>query len=329
MRSPLPRPSASAALALCAVAALLVFAPARAGESDPFWEWRRPVRDSTAALNATLEDGFERGLAEVNRSPYAASMACADVVEGMTAPLRGFEFLFFVGGIRGRYIDARPASNTEDAERARTAGLFRYVPPFNVGLKAPLRPIVRGGDVRFALDKVGHFLAEGVAGYRVLVAERARGADERAAVRAALMNGVHQENGIYGRYITGVFSFADLEANARGLRWVRDLCDGPRPGLSFADGRWRTAAPFDLRSYVTPCMDEAWLPNGYFDGLWDEVRRGVRASCGLRRRPDVVARFAAYAQRRCDADLAPLIAELAASGAIPDPRRFTMDEACR
>lgn len=322
---PLPLP----ALALAAVAALTACWPARAGESDPFWEWRRPVRDSTAALNAHIEDGIQRGVAEVNRSPFAASMACVDVVERMTVPLRGFEFFFFIGGLHGRYVDARPASNTEDALRAHTVGLFRYVSPFNVGLQAPLRPIVRAGDVRFALDKVGHFLAEGVAGYRVLVAARAGGADERTAVRSALMNGVDEENSIYGKYITGVFSFADLEANARGLRWVRDLCGGPRPGLAFADGRWRIAAPFDLRRYVTPCMDEAWRPNAYFGGLWDEVRRGLRASCALRRRPDIVERFAGYAQRRCDQDLAPLIEELAASGAIPDPRRFTLDEACR
>ena len=110
---------------------------------------------------------------------------------------------------------------------------------------------------------------------------------------------------------------------------MRDLCDGPRPALTLVDGRWRNGARFDLREYFTPCMDEAWRPNGYFGSLWDEVRRGLRASCDLRGRPDVAARFAAYAQRRCDEDLAPLIDELAASGAIPDPRRFTLEEACR
>lgn len=314
---------------LAALVALSACWPARAGESDPFWEWRRPVRDSTATLNEYLEESFQRGLAEVNRSPLAASMQCVDVVEGMTAPLRGFEFFFFVGGLRGRYLDARPASNTEDALRARTVGLFRYVSPFNVALQTPLRPIVRSGDVRFSLDKLGHFLAEGVAGYRVLQAARARGADERAAVRSALMLGVDQENGIYGRNITGVFSFADLEANARGMRWVRDLCDGPWAGLLLVDGRWHTVAPFDLRSYLTPCMDEAWRPNAYFGELWDEVRRGMRASCDLRVRPDVVARFAAYAQLGCDEELAPLIDELAASGAIPDPAHFTLDQGCR
>lgn len=324
------RRSARSIVALAVVVQLLGAPDARAGETDQFYLWRRAVPDSADALNAHLDEGFRRGLDGVNRRPWAADMACIDVVDAMMAPLTGFEFTFFAGGRRGHAILPAPESNTEVRERYDPQGMYRFIAPWNVGLRAPLRPSVRAGDVAFGLDKIGHFLSEGARGYRRVLAARAAGLDEARATEAAMQLGVEQELGMFGGWITGVFSYADLEANASGVRFVRALCDGPRPALRVERGEWILEAPLDLRRFVTSCWDESVRPNAYLrDGQWDEVRRGLQPTCRLRERPDVRAARAAAARAPCDEDLDRFLAREEDAGRIPLRARFTLEEACR
>ncbi|MBL1278781.1 MAG: hypothetical protein COA33_000790 [Fluviicola sp.] len=67
-------------------------------------------------------------------------------------------------------------------------------------------------------DKLGHFFAQGFEYFEIA---REKG------VEAALMYGIRTELGKFGLRTTGVFSYADLEANEDGLKFYQDLYNNP------------------------------------------------------------------------------------------------------
>src|SRR5690606_6994789 len=76
-------------------------APARAAETDPYYAWLHPPRDSTAALNRTLNRLLDGALDDVNRSWRWQELSCADVTAEMALPLVRTGMWFFVGAMDG------------------------------------------------------------------------------------------------------------------------------------------------------------------------------------------------------------------------------------
>ena len=314
-------------LAAALVVALASATPAGAAETEPHYGWQHPPRDGTAALNAAVDALLQRGLDEVNAAPDGAQWPCHEVALRMVSPLWATAGWFFLGLTRSWPVDVRPASSTEYVEQFLPASTYRdlHLPPF--GQLVPHDPVVRVGDVVFGVDKLGHMFTNGARAYARFVAARKAGATITDAERAALLPGVGEEHTILGVWASGIFSFADLEANAAGLRFLRAQCEGPAPALRLVQGRWHGGA-FDVAAWVTPCFDEAFEPSAFAPCDGAPMHAAIRSLCPRWHRPDVQERWARLRARRCDPGWRALRHELRAAGSIPDARRWNIAVVC-
>jgi hypothetical protein len=133
---------------------------------------------------------------------------------------------------------------------------------FFTGISMQLADLM--GTVRLAghevgLDKFGHFFAEGWSYFKIAYLD-----DE--GVAAAMDWGENTERTYFGRFTTGIYSYADLTANFNGMRfWRRVLGDGEdplgqeraeQPYVACQQDRWVLQERLDLGEYVDAAWDE-------------------------------------------------------------------------
>jgi hypothetical protein len=302
---------------------------ARAAETEPHYGWQVVPKDATSAIDEAVNVRLQAAVAEVNARLDRASLRCSDVARAVTDPLWATAGWYFVGLTRSWKLNVSPASATEYFEDFLPVSTYRHARLWPFGKFVPVDPAVRVGDVVFGTDKLGHLFTNGGREYHRYLAARAAGADAVSAERTALMVGVDEEHSILGMWASGIFSFADLEANASGLRFYRSLCEGEAPGLRFDGARW-VLVPFTIAAWVTPCFDEAFEPSAYADGDRSALQADILALCPRWRRRDVQDRWHAMKTRGCTDNVTwrALRQELAASGVVPDPRPFSIELLC-
>lgn len=313
-------------LALCLV--LCLARPARSAETDPYYAWLHPPRDSTHALHAKLNEILDDALREVNRGWGWRRMSCPEVAQALVRPLRPTTMWFFVGAMDGYRLDYSPRSNTEYREEYAPRSIYREAGPWKWGLIVPPDPTLRIAGVNLSPDKLGHFFFEGWQYYTTYHAALEDGLSEREAHEKAIRHGIREETFIQGDVISGIFSYADLEANEQGLQFYLRLCDDEAPLLQKGPDGWRLTRELDLREYVNPCWDEAFYPSAFDEKISEGVRRAMREYCEVRERPDVEELFRRYRARGCSSFSYHYLEELAAKGEIPDRRPFTIDAVC-
>ena len=318
---------------------LLAGPTAQAGETDPHYAWLHPPNDATAALNDAIAGEMAVGLSAANERADRASLTCRDAAAAMTARLSQTAHWFFLSSLAGWGVPRSPGNSSEYFGRFREESTYRYAALLPFGSFVPLDPAVAVNGVLFGTDKIGHFFTAGLRYYDRYTNERQRGATHEDAERAALLVGIGEESGVLGRCASGIFSYADLEANYQGLRFYQQLCDGSdgsdgsAPQLAFvgdnaASQRWRLILPFDLARFVTPCWDESFYPSAYGDLDRDAVRRAMRGYCARWRTPVVQKRRALYRQRGCQSFSVAALREMISKHTTPDPSPFAIDELC-
>lgn len=301
----------------------------RAAETEPHYGWQHPPADGAAAIDAAVDARLQAALHDVNTRADRAQLACSDVALAVTAPLWATAGWYFVGLTRSWHLDVRPQSATEYVEDFLPVSTYRDAHLWPFGKFVPFDPAVRVGDVVFGTDKLGHLFTNGARDYRRYVRALHDGASVDEAERLAWMTGVDEERAILGQWASGIFSFADLEANASGLRFHRSLCEGSDPGLTFVDGAWRLKA-FAIAAWVTPCFDEAFEPSAYARGDRDALQADIRALCPRWRRDDVQQRWRALRARGCDDNRGwrALRATLLQRREVPDASPFDIARLC-
>lgn len=301
------------------LAVLLFSSPTRANETDPWYAWLHPPRDGTAALNRAISERFARGLQRVNAKQNPAGSSCRDVAATMVSPVRTAALYFFAGDLGSWGVDYSPRSASELFDAA-ASGAYQHLPRL-----LPFDPAMRAGVVLFGTDKLGHFFTNGLRHYDRYRAARAVGASEDEALRAAITQGIAEERTWLGMYASGIFSYADLEANHQGVLFFRSLCEDG--GLALVDGRWTLAAPFDIARWVSPCWDEAFAPS-YFRRFPEAAKRGLAALCDTLDRESVRDRRQRYREHACTSTSTRVVGELVARGELPDPSPWSYEAVC-
>ncbi len=330
-RSSLSRtPSGRAALVASLSLALYVVAPARAhaAETDNYWAWRDPPRDSTYALERHLQREMKRALDSVNAWPGNQNKRCEQVVDDLLLPFSYTGVWFFVGTMERWGLRYTPRTNRQYLEEYLQAGVYRYADRPLPGALLPLDPSARIAGVHIGLDKIGHFLLNGRRYYDRYQQARARGLDEEAALVHAIELGLDQENGILGLGVSGIFSYADLEANYQGLELYRWMCEGPEPALRYRDDKWSLQEPLDIERFVNPCWDESYSPNAFGEALAPGVLRALGELCPLLETSAVQRLRASYRSRACTSFSHEYVSRLVRAGELPDPRPFDIEQVC-
>jgi hypothetical protein len=237
-----------------------VAVPARGAEIDSLTDRAAVLDDSSDALERRLNDALEAGVARANE----ALAGCDE--DALYRELRRALAWPFIGHVIAESLNedetlARRRVRREDSIY-RDLGLLDNISVHWKDLSA----VVRSGDVLMGVDKIGHFVVEGFEYFEISELDG-------EGVAAAMDWGEGSERTYFGRYTTGVESYADLVANFEGMRfWLRVLgqADDPldagprRPYVTCrrrfwigGERRWHLARELDLAHYVTPVWDEA------------------------------------------------------------------------
>lgn len=239
-----------------------IASPTRSAEIDSLTGRRVTLADSSDALERRLDEALEAGVLRANQ----ASAGCDE--NALYRELRRALATPFIGHV---IAEALNEDETLDRRRVRRLdSIYRdldLLDNLSVHWK-DLSAMVRVGDVLMGVDKLGHFVVEGWEYFEIAHLDG-------KGIAAAMEWGERSERTYFGRFTTGVHSYADLVANFEGMRfWLRVLgrADDPldtgwrsgRPYVTcrrrfwFAgERRWHLSRKLDLADYVTPVWDEA------------------------------------------------------------------------
>jgi hypothetical protein len=301
---------------------------AAALETDQYYAWNRPLRDSTEVLNAKVNIEIERELEAINRNG-AGSATCREVTRRISRRFRQFIFHDVeLWANNSSLIDRIPLSHDE-MPAFQEKYIYRPTSPFDLVGWLPPSPTIEVGGVRMGTDKLDHFFSVGWRYFKHYRQMRERGVDRVRAENKVIDRGLMVERTLFGGNSTGILSIADLEANYQGMEFFAGLCGGENPRLERSAGGWSMTRPFDLSRYVTPEWDESYTPPLYSARRWKKVAPRLRRYCPLLEESEVAVRRADYASRDEVTPTERRIADLIDEGRLPAPARFSIDEACR
>ena len=303
-------------------------AAANAAESDPYYAWHRPPTDASLSLNHAINQKFTSVLEEIERFGLSARMSCMDVARTLTWPLWGTAMWYFVGGMNDLALSPVPRTNTELREEYMPKSIYQHSRLWKWGFIVPPDPTIRVAGVNFSTDKLGHFFHEGREYFEVWHAALNAGHSGQDAHEIAIWSGIRDENMIQGDIISGIFSYADLEANEQGFRFLQSLCAEHAPGLRRVDGKWALTRAFDIRMWVNPCWDEAFYPSAFSPRVGEGVRKVLPSYCALRKRPHVARQRAFYEAQGCKSFSFYYLEELRLAGWIPDNEAYDLENLC-
>lgn len=274
------------------LAFLLLVSSAQALETDNYYAWGHELQESREAINLF----FNRIIAEELEA--ADRTSCDDLTKRIGRRLRS------------HWVHDNPVENWvfprlsseqawPDTYDYVARSIYRdpylpYIPQFG------LAPTVRVAGFYFGMDKLSHFASTGQDYFRIYRAKILRGATEAEATEAAIGFGILDENGLHGYAASGVYSFADLEANYRGLLFFRRLCfDEHGTYLSRGSGgEWRQRTPFDIGAYVDGSWDESFNLSYRLPANWKKVAPVLKHDyCPVASARSVRMRFRHYQAR--------------------------------
>ncbi len=309
--------------------ALLLPAPVRSMETDPFLPLDTELEDSADVVNAYASRIIRHRLSLYNdRNLVAGKSECDKIARFI---LKGFRALTL--SRVARWAHTNPDVTLYPDDSVSRYNYYRQSilgVPYYYHFQVPLGRTLNIDGVYLGADKLGHFFSFGARYHRRFKRNVARGKSEEQAERDTILWGVGSERGIVGRWTTGIVSYADLEANYQGLRLARALCDPAAPTHldRDEDDNWRLSRPLDIRDYVNPDWDEAYNPNVYIERRWKNIRERMRRHCPKLGDPRTVERWRRYDEIYRPSRNAEIVRELEREGKLPDRRRFTLAAVC-
>lgn len=131
---------------------------------------------------------------------------------------------------------------------------------------------VKTADAEFVIgiDKIDHFFAHGYLNY--LAVEKSKTGTRAERLRNALKFNVEQENGPWGLKGAKVKSYADVSASELGMKFWKDLLDGPNPYFQCEKGRYVQRRRLDLFQLIDASLDESVNCSSYAE---KEIRDAI------------------------------------------------------
>ena len=195
---------------------------------------------------------------------------------------------------------------------------FRFYLP-QIGLAPNI--MVQGNY--FGTDKLSHFASTGHHYYLIYNSVLPH-ADEDKAKLAAILYGATDEQAVHGFWASGVFSYADLEANFQGMMFYRRLCTGNDSYLKQNNGRWEISQPFKIADYVSPSWDESFNPSYYLPKNWEKISPVLKKDyCPQLKSFSVIKRMAGYQRRRRENFSTLALKAMQIQKTTPTPQSFT------
>jgi hypothetical protein len=308
---------------ICGLATLTPTAAA-ALETDQYYSWGRELADSTDIVNAKFNLELERAIASFDEQPEE----CIDIAVRFRSRMRFLLFHHIQMWAMNTSLVPRIPMDAEEDLVFRRSNMYQVHGWFDPGMWMTFTPTMKVNGVRIGTDKLSHFVSSGWTYYGSYRRAIRKGLSPEQAAHAAVRRGILEESLILGKATAGILSLADLEANLQGMYFYLDLCSGDDPKLAIEGGSWKLVRPVDLRKYVHPRWDESYRTSIFSKGRWRKVRQGLEQYCDRRAHPQVLEMHERYRRMERPTAAQQVVAELVASGKLPDPDRFTLDAVC-
>ncbi|AKJ01023.1 hypothetical protein ATI61_112281 [Archangium gephyra] len=304
---------------------------ARATETDQYFAIDKPPRDSLDVLNEKVNRDILGALALVNRRTRWDQYSCQDVAHRVYQRFRisGLHKIELWAENSPR-IDRVPSKKDHERFQAH-ASLYRNERFWDWGLSFGIKATFTVAGVHMGADKLSHFFQSGWKYHQRYRELRREGVPEHEALERLVRYGAQTESGTLGFVTTGVFSFADLEANYQGFLFYRSLCQDEDPRLLKTPEGWRLTRAFDWREYVSPQFDETVNNSAFVPKRWEEVRTHLRRDYCPRLDSETFVehyRFYAHYPRRPDDFNLRYVRELIDRGEVPRQQDFSLWAAC-
>ena len=314
---------------VCFIVLVVLMVPAvQALETDQYYAWGKPLKDSLDIINAEVNLEIDRTLARTNQQRHAPGMTCSDVRKRIVVHFRMFLIhRLELWAINSDLVDRIPAT-AEDELRYRKTYLYHDRHALDPAALVPPGPTIEANGIRFGTDKLSHFISEGWWYYKSYRKGLRHGLSHEEAEIKAIDMGALTERTVLGMGTSGVFSGADLEANYQGLRFMTAMCDPEQPLLIPTASGWQIRKPFDFRDYITPEWDESWQPSIIGRSRWKRVRPVLEGYCEMLDTPEVRSQRRRYAGRDTITLTEQRIERLVNAGKIPNPLDFSIDRIC-
>jgi hypothetical protein len=204
-----------------ACAGVLLVDRAFAAETDQFYAWGKPLTDSTVSVNGAMNSLIDQALAQADPKDKCVDVATAigkfmqksDVFHGVHESWDDEHFP----------IDSIPKSDPASIEHYKANNIYALMLPHDKFqgkyVHGNFSETISMAGVRFGLDKLLHFAVVGGSYHRIYRALRKSGVGDAKARHAVIWAGVQSEKSLLGLQGTGVFSYADMEANMQGFNW--------------------------------------------------------------------------------------------------------------
>ena len=275
-------------------------------ETDQFTNRLVPIKDATAVLDAKVNETIA-GIASEWQGPRDDWKFVNEVYSAIGGRMLVDRIERWA--MESPEVQRLQTSRRESIYQGHPIWATRVVALFGVG------PTIKVNGQLIGCDKLGHFLSQGRKFYRRYM----ESADEAQAAE----HSAYTERAIFGQFVNGVYSNADLVANYEGNRFYRSLFeDGIIPGkksiLAWEGDRWIVQRPFTWADHVNAYWDEALNVSDFGDLLYPYMKDRLQTFC-----PD----FAAKPQMYIVHDEAALRARYADLG-LRDTHELRLDSLC-
>lgn len=249
-------------------------------ETDNYLAWRFELSDSSGAINEFFNEEIRSVLreSENEKSCEEITKKIGEVFESRLVhdnPVENYLLEVLRPG------EIYPTDLFHVQESIYRNPYRFYIPYFG------LAPTIQVKGFYFGTDKLSHFASTGRIYYNIY--------KKNFSVEEAVKWGVKDEKSVHGYWASGVFSYADLEANFQGLRFYQSLCEGSSPYLKFNGESWTLKKPFRIQEYVSGLWDETFLESYRLPGNWKKVKEVLKEEyCPLKDSSIVLERFRYY-----------------------------------
>lgn len=250
-------------------------------ETDNYLAWKTDLKDSSQEINSFFNSQIQTVLSD----PKNSSLDCQGLLKEI-----GEVF-------KSRLVHDNPVENhlmeVLSSEKIFPMSLYYveesiyrdpyrlYIPYFG------LAPNIQVNSFYFGTDKLSHFASTGRIYYEIFQKEK--------SLAPAIKWGVRDEKSLHGYWASGIFSYADLEANYQGFLFYQNLCNGPAPYLQNQNGIWALGRLFRIQDYVSGLWDESYFGNYFLPGNWEKVSPLLYTEyCPLKNSKRVKERFRHY-----------------------------------
>jgi len=262
-------------------------------ETDNYLSWDKELSDSSSHINRYLSDSINSSLSVI---PDHRNKTCEEITELIAKEFESHlvhdnpveNWLFQVLTSQEMFPEG-----LHYVEESIYRDPYRfYIPWFG------LAPTIQVNGFYFGTDKLSHFASTGMIYFRIYKDEMRKGKISADATRKAIDWGIRDEKTVHGYWASGVFSYADLEANYQGLKFYKDFCKKDGSFLSQKnDGEWKLVRTPDIAEYVSGFWDETFELSYRLPENWKKVSGVIREKyCVLSATDGVKKRFQYYRQ---------------------------------